>query len=334
MGAEEAPTSCKIIFMLPSLRIPGVGAHLRVGPVTKTVLKVVASLLLLVVLLYFVDGRKVAAVLAGTNPVWLAVAVVGFLGGQALNALKWHWLGEALALPFSRRRYVQVYFMGLFLAAFLPSSLGGDVGRAVLLGRETRGWAVAYTVLADRYSGMMFLLGLASAACATLGTYDRLKPWLWALSAGVFAAWALLGPLSRRLAGRPFKLAPALGAVADWEERLRTPGHLARVGTSSLAIQLINWGVLVAIALALPMDVPAAALMTAYGLTTLATLAPVSINGLGVREGGYVLLLGMAGVPAEQALGFGALWFAVYTVAALVGGVAWLLPGGRQVKAG
>lgn len=299
----------------------------RVGPRTRLVLKIAASLALLVLIFRLIDFRKLLAVLAGADLGLLGAALGLFVAGQMLNALKWAWLGEAMALPFDRLRYLRVYWMGLFVAVFLPGSLGGDVGRAVLLGRAgTRSWAAAYTVLADRYSGMLFLLVIGSLACTTIAGFDGLRPWLWSLSAGVALAWLALAPLSFYLAQRPTRFKAILDTIALWEKQLRRPAVLARVGSATLFIQLINWLVLVLIAAALHLRVAAAVLITVYSLITVATLAPVSINGLGVREGGYVLLLGLVGIAGEQALGFGVLWFAVYTGAALIGGLAWLLP--------
>ena len=56
----------------------------------------------------------------------------------------------------------------------------------------------------------------------------------------------------------------------------------------------------------------------------LATALPVSLGGFGVRESGYVLLLGRIGIPASQAVVLSLLWFAVTAVAGLVGGLVFV----------
>ncbi len=54
-------------------------------------------------------------------------------------------------------------------------------------------------------------------------------------------------------------------------------------------------------------------------LVSLLTLAPISLNGMGVREGGLVVLLAPLGVAAEEAVTLGLLWMSVFVAAGLVG---------------
>lgn len=304
------------------------GQRLRriwVGQKAKLVLKLLASLGLLGLLGWFIDLGRVARVIAQVD-LWLVAAAVGaFTAGQALNALKWYWIGRALDLKASARTYLRLYGLGLCLGIFLPGSVGGDLGRAVLLARQGyQGWATTYSVLADRYSGLLFLLVLSSLAIPGIRAYAGIAPWLWGLTALLLVLWLFLGwaaPLARSSG----KLRTYLLPLRDWEQELRTWQNLLRIGAGSLLIQVANWLVLVLLATALHMQVAAAALLVAYGLITIASLAPVSLNGLGIREGGYVLLLGSVGVPPEQAVSLGVLWFAVFLCAGLLGGLSWLV---------
>ena len=59
-------------------------------------------------------------------------------------------------------------------------------------------------------------------------------------------------------------------------------------------------------------------------LVSIAAMAPVSINGLGVREATLVALFPMVGVGADRALAFGLAWSGMVTLADLFGGIALL----------
>jgi uncharacterized membrane protein YbhN (UPF0104 family) len=59
-----------------------------------------------------------------------------------------------------------------------------------------------------------------------------------------------------------------------------------------------------------------------YAGVALLLLLPVSIAGLGLREGGYVGLLGLFGVPAPQALALSLMLFAYTLFGALLGWLA------------
>lgn len=297
----------------------------RVDQRAKFGLKILFSLFLLGLLSRIIDIPRTAQALASIDGRFLCLAILVFACGQGINAVKWFWLGKALSLPCGVGNYLRLYTMGMFLAIFLPGSMGGDLGRAVLLAREGQsGWTATYSVLADRYSGLLFLLILSSAACAVVPAYSSLSPWLWVLTGFVLAVWLLLGwGSSLVLPFLPTKLKSYAQPISAWEKQLRTWPTLLRIGGSSLVIQGVNWGVLLLLAGAMHLQVSAPALMTAYGLITLASLAPLSLNGLGIREGGYVLLLKQVGVAGEQAVSFGFLWFIVYTFTGLLCGSAW-----------
>ena len=67
----------------------------------------------------------------------------------------------------------------------------------------------------------------------------------------------------------------------------------------------------------------------AYGvvvpLVMLAMVVPVSINGVGVREGGMAMLLAPQGVASEQAVAIALLWFLATIISGLIGGLLFLL---------
>ena len=60
-------------------------------------------------------------------------------------------------------------------------------------------------------------------------------------------------------------------------------------------------------------------------LIALAIVLPISINGVGIREGGMALLLSRWGVAGEQAVAIGLLWFLTTIGTGLIGGLLFLL---------
>src|SRR5581483_7781695 len=76
---------------------------------------------------------------------------------------------------------------------------------------------------------------------------------------------------------------------------------------------------------ALETDVPASYYGICVHMITLLTLVPVSLNGMGVREGGMVLFLAPLGIGQATAVSLAFLWFCVFTVASLCGGAVYLL---------
>ena len=56
----------------------------------------------------------------------------------------------------------------------------------------------------------------------------------------------------------------------------------------------------------------------------LISMIPVSISGLGIREGAFVFFLGTTGVPPEKAMTLSILWFLSVVVAGLWGFIEYL----------
>lgn len=54
------------------------------------------------------------------------------------------------------------------------------------------------------------------------------------------------------------------------------------------------------------------------------SMLPISINGLGIREGMYIILYGYAGVDSATAVLCSLLFFILVTLASLAGGIAFL----------
>jgi uncharacterized protein (TIRG00374 family) len=92
-------------------------------------------------------------------------------------------------------------------------------------------------------------------------------------------------------------------------------------------VQGLNVAIVWLIGLAMGVSIPASYYWIAVPMVTLMTLLPISINGMGVREGGMILFLSPLGVPASTAMSLAFLWFSVFTAASLFGGLLYLVGG-------
>jgi uncharacterized membrane protein YbhN (UPF0104 family) len=141
------------------------------------------------------------------------------------------------------------------------------------------------------------------------------------LTAGAAGTWwaAALHRFSHAL-GTVARLPPsALGRVLGISILAQLPGALVFV--------LLGWG----------LHLPVAAISMAWirSFTVLVTVLPISIGGIGVREGVLVYIMQTYGVPAPDALALSLLVFATTILApGLVGGVIegvmWLRGGRRE----
>lgn len=305
-------------------------------------LKPLGTLALYVLVFYWTDAGAVMGQLRQSRLELVLAGVALYMGGQALSAWRWQILLAPVQLQAPYRRLVAFYFTGMFFNLFLPTIIGGDAVKALMLTRETGAPARAtVSVFMERNVGLCSLVVVAIVAAAFAPPVSLFGVSLLTLSlllaAGYVAANAVLAsPLVYRLADRVVARTPMRRLRARAEslyEAIVPYRHARGVVLSALALSFVHQVVVIAVvflnARALSLDVPFPAVAVFVPLVSLAGMVPVSVNGLGVREALYILLFGRIGVPADTAVSLALLFLAVTFLASLPGGVAYLMQPAR-----
>ena len=273
------------------------------------------------------DGRALAGFAATVSLVVLA---------QLLSAVRWRLvLGEDDAAPLGY--LVRLYLAGVFFGLFLPTSVGGDAVRAVAISRGARrpAWAVS-SVVFERFVGLVAMFTLlaagglaapgvfrASAGRASFGwSPTGAQAALAALAVAVGAA-AGVALLRRSAAVRRV----AREAAGMWTGIAQRPGAFAGAFAVSLLVQgsyVLAWWVLAA---ALRIPVAPAEMLVLVPFVSIAAMLPVTLSGIGVREGAWVLLLAPYGVAGADAVAYSLVYFAAFLLVGAAGG-AWFAAAG------
>ncbi len=258
-----------------------------------------------------------------------AAAAIVFLS-FLVAAWRWQLYLQAVGLEARIASAVRAYLIGTFANTFLPSQVGGDVARALLAGSSGRRLRAATTVVIDRATALACLIGVGwMAAAAAPGTVPA-ELWGALATATAATAAALVGALLLLRGGRAARLVPGrlkdVGSeVAEAARACLQRDVLIRTAVMGIAFQglvlLAAWLLLRAISL----DLPLSALAASLAPVALVSLLPISLGGLGVREGSYVVLLGYAGVAPADATVFSLLGAAAFVAASLPGAAALVL---------
>ncbi|MCK4271039.1 flippase-like domain-containing protein, partial [bacterium] len=129
------------------------------------VLKILVSIGLLAFLVHRAGLSDILLVVRSANVVGLLVAL--FVYTATIVLISWRWrlllVSQQAGVPFGR--LLSLYFIGFFFNNFLPSSIGGDIYRAMGAGQENGRKAVsAASVLVERLLGMLGVSALAILA--------------------------------------------------------------------------------------------------------------------------------------------------------------------------
>lgn len=287
------------------------------------------------------DVGKLWDTIRAAEVAYLLAALAAIFAGLFVSAFRWKAYLDALEIPLSFATLFRLYFVGTFFNAFLPTGIGGDAYKAVRLGRGKDSLAPAFaSVFLDRFAGVvgMAAIGLVSSA-SILATGDerrRVPLIALALSVGiVFAAIVLLLGGERLLGrGRLIKHEGIGGrvrrAIRQVHSAGRHPEAAARGYLFGVVFQalVLTYHVMIAKALGIT-GVPIMVFASIVVLSSLATMIPLSINGLGFREGAYIWALGRYGIGHDQALAFALLVLGSLLLSSIVGGIIYVALGGE-----
>jgi uncharacterized membrane protein YbhN (UPF0104 family) len=261
----------------------------------------------------------------------LIAALATTLLGVVLSAWRWQRVFLAYHVHVPLRTLTSHYFAGLFVGNVLPSTIGGDILRISRATRSTGSGEIAFgAVVLERLTGFFalpLLVGVGFALSPSLFSHEH--AWLALTIAG--ATLGALGAIltvaaSPRVAGR-FRERENwmrfIGAVHVGVDRIRhEPVHVVAVLGTAILYQTSVVISVAFIASALSLGVGIGALFMIVPVVAMVQVLPLSISGLGVREGMLVLFLTPLGVSSGQAIALGLLWYACLLGASMVGAPA------------
>lgn len=272
------------------------------------------------------------------QPLWIAAAMSmhGFM--VAVSVWRWRLLLDAQHVHVPARRLAESFWVALFFNNFLPSNIGGDVVRIADTSKVARSKTTAtMVVLVDRVLGLFALLSVgAVGAMAARAVGIDIPGTIW-IEIGALAALAVclllfFAPGLLDLVLRPLR---ALGHpwVLDRLETLQVTLRKFRERPSALAGALLGallvQGVIVAFysltarSLAVPLPLAMAGVLVPVALVL--QMAPVSINGFGVREAVFSFFFARFGLSVEAAVAVSLLGTALIMLFSLGGGALFLL---------
>jgi uncharacterized protein (TIRG00374 family) len=272
-----------------------------------------------------IDFQKAWDQLAAGEWQFFVLAVFVLLAAFAVASVRWLLYLKAASVETTFQRTLRAYLIGVFTTNFLPSQVGGDVARAWIVSRPGTRTRSATTVVVDRATALGCLLVVAWVAFASEPgpVPESLIVTLGVVSTGFAVASVVLlalvyrgGRLGQRL---PIRLQSHARDVRAATHACLSGGVLWRTIALGLVVQglatLSAW----LVARAISLDVAFSSLVVTLPLVVALAVVPFSIGGLGIREGGFVVLLGQAGVSATEATVFSLLSAAAFAIASLPG---------------
>ncbi|MCB0318420.1 MAG: flippase-like domain-containing protein [Bdellovibrionales bacterium] len=288
----------------------------------KFLIKLSISIGMLAMIMAFVDLESLKRTLLNI-PTWTAVIVIlGYLAGQILSAYKWWLIVRSGGIETNFSSTLKAYLIGMFVNCFGLGVLGGDMTRGILVsegkGKKTSGIA---SVIADRAQGLgvLAVIGLIGAAYFHKEKIDSFfYLFLIALCSAIVVGWILGPAILLKFYPKHFKFRNKVEEIA--KAFPKDPKVLITITLLSAIFHLIQIYLHKFMGAGLGIDLSWPLLLATVPFVNILSSLPISWNGLGVRETGYIFFL--AGyLTQEQALSFGAIWLLAVTVTSAIGGI-------------
>jgi len=337
----------------PKTGAPGEGEPLTPDRRTRrwpTVARAAVSIGLLALLVgRYVDLEQVLGRLGAAfeRPLDLATASVLYaLLGSVVRGMRWRALVRPLGYPIGLARSTELFLIGTFFNQILPSGMGGDVVKTLMVARDRGRLGIgraraASSVIVDRALGLLPLL--AVGLLAVMAARDRVAPGV-ASALLAFGAAGLLGfaALLRSDSWRPLAARlPGAAWLIDRPGVSRFVDSFAEYGSTALW-RAFGWGLVFTalligtnVFLGRAVGIPGSqAGWQAWAIVTpivaLSLLLP-SVGGWGTREAAYVALLGTLADPVDpdSAIAVSLLFQGLNLLLAALGGGLFVLRGGK-----
>lgn len=288
---------------------------LKLNKTLLFLIKLTVSSTLLYIALSKAGIKEVFSLLKTINPFAFLFASLLYVNAQFFSTIRWKLL---LTEKLGIKKLFSLYMIGAFFNMLLPGIIGGDAIKGLYLYKETgKGTSTLASIFMDRYIGFICLLciGMFSFPFG----YSQLKNskiiWLLPIFIILFALSSLL-IFSFRIGKRLQFLNNFYNYFHFYRRQGRT---LLKTSLLSIIIQSSNILAVYVITTGLNQKVSFLSYLIFMPLIIFFTTIPVSISGLGVREGVFILFLGSIGIKPDVATAISFLWFLSMITGSLLG---------------
>ena len=279
------------------------------------ILKLVVSSSLLYFVLSNAGVEKVFAIIKTINPLAFIGVIFIYIASIYVSSIRWRLL---LPEEFKGKRLFSFYLIGSFFNTFLPGIVGGDAVKAYYLYKETNKGSLSFaSVFMDRYIGFISLMTIALISFVAGFKYVKGSLIEWLLPIIVLSFLIGSFAIFRLRLGKGIKaLSEFYGYFSEYRSQKMV---IIKTLMLSCGIQVMAILSMYIIALGLGQHIYLSYFFIFFPIIVTISTLPISISGIGLREGAFVLLFGMAGVKPEMATAMSFAWFLSTASGGLVG---------------
>lgn len=309
----------------------------RFKNIWSLLLRLLVAGLLLGFLFSNLDYEKITKVVQQVNYTWLGSAFFLLITIRLIMALRWYIVLRAYSIQANIFEVLEIFFTSMFLGQMLPGLIGADMIRGYkLMKSHGKKKTIAVTLLADRLLGLSMVLIFALAGILWANAADK----FWSTPALAIVLTGIVSLLGGWLfSDRLIKVIESFKSLGQ-SKVAKLYNKLLQVaivlGDKKLLKDVLPITLLLSSIIMITRSFVFYCLFHAFGagvqlikclafipLVFLIMMIPITIGGLGVREGALVILFDS--VTQEISVSVGLVCYALMLVISIPGAILWLL---------
>lgn len=303
--------------------------------VLRYLIKLTFSISIIIFITSKIDWTSFVETLKNAKLVLLGLAFFLIFVERFWSVLKWKFLLNSQNISISVWRLFCIYFIGNFLGLFLPSSLSTDVVRGYYLSKKITNYAISgASVVMDRMMGLYSLLFFCLVAVVwyrvTLDpsiVYSILTITFASIMAGIIAQHEVVPNFLEKYI--PFFSKNHIGRNLISIHRAflsfkSYPLVMLQAFCYSIILQIIRIVTIYITSTALGVEAEFMFFFLIVPITMVVIMVPISISGLGVREGSFAALFALVGIPLNDSFAISSINSIMIIIVSMLGGFIYL----------
>jgi len=295
------------------------------------------GLLFFLVLGKDVNVKDVTRYWADADKRWLVLSVFVYVGSIWILSYRWNitLIKQGIQLPL--KNLFGIYLIGFYFNNFLPSSAGGDLMRVYYAAGGTKNKIGAFSsVFVERLVGFFTIIFLALISTLlldffayknyVLGFVAGLNLFFISLIIFVFYENILVTIKNWIKNIQVLNVGEIFSRFLKSTSLFENPGKM--LGSLFLVSLLYQFSMILfcfLVSQALHVDVPFVRFWVFVPIVASASMVPIFINAIGIREVMWIYLLNLAGKSEELAISLSLLTYFVGLLVSLIGGVLFVM---------
>jgi len=295
-----------------------------------------SALIIAFILIYKTSIKDIFTVLKQVDLFWLLLSFSLHSLGLLISAIRWQILIQAQGDSVPMIFLAKSYLVGTFFNNFLPTRFGGDVVRIWDGSRYSQTILKSSAiVLVERLTGIIVLLSFAFISSLFRLDMTGKVPVIWVSLIISFLGLTSIAVFFMPYTTRIINIIPDKGILTKVKQKiLEFRGIVFKYKKKKQQLlKAFFWAFLLQVNVilhyfligkALHLNISLLDYFVFIPIVLLILIIPVTINGLGLREGSYIEIFKFYGIPANVAFSFSLIDVVFGIILGIVGGIIYV----------